>query len=120
MDDELRIRDLKDKVKAFCQERDWEKFHNAKDLALSMSIEASELLEHFRWKDHEESDAIFKDEKKREQIADELSDVLYFLLRFSQKYDIDLSESLFNKIKKNEEKYPVDKFKGSNKKYNEI
>jgi NTP pyrophosphatase (non-canonical NTP hydrolase) len=118
-DTERKIHELKEKVKAFCDERDWEQFHNAKELAIALSIEASELLEIFRWKTHEEVDALFKDPKKKEDIEDEMADIFYFLIRIAQKYDLDLSESLDKKMEKNNNKYPVDKVKGSHKKYNE-
>jgi NTP pyrophosphatase (non-canonical NTP hydrolase) len=119
-DSERKIHELKDKIKEFCDKRDWDQFHNAKELAIALSIEASELLEIFRWKTPEEVEEVLKDEKKKENIEDEMADILYFLVRLAQKYDIDLSEALDKKMDKNDKKYPVDKFKGSNKKYNEI
>ena len=118
-DNERRIHELKEKIKEFCDARDWDQFHNAKELAIALSIEASELLEIFRWKTHEETDALFKDEKKKEEIEDELADILYFLVRIAQRYDLDLSEALDRKMEKNNNKYPVEKARGSHKKYNE-
>ena len=118
-DTERKIHELKEKIKEFCDARDWDQFHNAKELAIALSIEASELLEIFRWKTHEEVDELFKDEKKKEDIEDEMADILYFLVRIAQKYDLDLSESLDRKMEKNNNKYPVEKAKGSHKKYNE-
>ena len=119
-DNERRIHDLKEKIKEFCDKRDWDQFHNAKELAIALSIEASELLEIFRWKTHEEVDELFKDEKKKEDIEDELADILYFLVRIAQRYDLDLSEAFDRKLEKNDKKYPIDKAKGSHKKYNEF
>ncbi len=119
-DNERRIHELKEKIKEFCDARDWGQFHNAKELAIALSIEASELLEIFRWKTHEETDELFKDKKKKEDIGDEMADILYFLVRIAQKYDLDLSEALDRKMEKNNNKYPVDKSKGSHKKYNEF
>jgi NTP pyrophosphatase (non-canonical NTP hydrolase) len=119
-DNERRIHELKEKIKEFCDARDWDQFHNAKELAIALSIEASELLEIFRWKTHEEVDELFKDERKKEEIEDELADIMYFLVRIAQKYDLDLSEALDRKMEKNNKKYPVDKAKGSHKKYNEL
>jgi NTP pyrophosphatase (non-canonical NTP hydrolase) len=119
-DNERKIHELKEKIKEFCEARDWDQFHNAKELAIALSIEASELLEIFRWKTHEEVDELFKDEKKKEDIEDELADILYFLVRIAQKYDLDLSEALDRKMEKNNNKYPVEKAKGSHKKYNEF
>ncbi len=118
-DTERKIHELKEKIKEFCDARDWDQFHNAKELAIALSIEASELLEIFRWKTHEEVDELFKDENKKEEIEDEMADILYFLVRIAQKYDLDLSEALDRKMEKNDKKYPVEKAKGSHKKYNE-
>ena len=119
-DEETKIFELKEKVKEFCEKRDWGQFHNPKDLAIALTIEAAELLEHFRWKSQKEVSESLQNKKKREQIEDEAADVLFFLLRFCQVNNIDLSTALTRKIKKNGKKYPVHKFKGSNKKYNEV
>jgi len=119
-DQERKIHELKEKIKDFCEARDWDQFHNAKELAIALSIEASELLEIFRWKTPEEVQDLFKDEKKKEDIEDEMADVLYFLIRMAQRYDIDLSEAIDKKMEKNDKKYPVNKAKGSNKKYTEF
>lgn len=119
-DQETRLHDLKDKIRAFCEARDWDQFHNAKDLAIALSIEASELLEIFRWKNENEVAELFKNPEKKEEIEDEMADILYFLVRMAQRYDLDLSESLDKKMEKNEKKYPVEKAKGSSKKYNEF
>jgi len=119
-DEERKIHELKELIKKFCEDRDWDQFHNAKDLAIALSIEASELLEIFRWKSPEEVEELFKNEKKKEDIEDEMADVLYFLIRMAQRYDIDLSEAIDKKMEKNNNKYPVNKAKGSNKKYTEF
>ncbi len=120
MDHKTNINELKEKVKQFCEVRDWDQYHNAKDLAIGIITEASELLEHFRWKNGEEVEKLLKNSNKREEIGEEMADVLYFLLRLAQIYDIDLATELDKKIKKNDKKYPVGKAKGSNKKYNEL
>ena len=119
-DNETKLHELKDKIQQFCEERDWDQFHNAKDLATALIIEAAELLEIFRWKTPKEEEELFKTPEKKKKIADEMADVLYFLIRLAQRFDIDLSEALESKMKENDEKYPIDKFKGSNKKYNEV
>jgi NTP pyrophosphatase (non-canonical NTP hydrolase) len=119
-DENTNLQELKDLIKHFCDERDWDKYHNAKDLAIGVITESAELLEHFRFKSEKEVDELFVDPQKREHISEEMADVLYFLLRLAQKYDIDLSIELKKKIKKNEEKYPVSKARGSNKKYTEL
>ena len=99
---------MKDAVKTFSEERDWDQFHNAKDLAIGIITESSELLELFRFKDSEEIEQLVNS-IKRKQVAEELSDVLFFVLRFAQKYDIDLSKEFLEKIEKNKKKYPIKK-----------
>ncbi len=96
----------------FRNERDWEQFHNPKDLALALSIESAELLELFLWKKSE--DAI------TEKVKEELADIFSFAFLLAEKYGFDIKEIVLDKIKTNEEKYPVDKAKGSAKKYNEL
>lgn len=118
MQEKYSLNELKDIVKEFCQKRDWEQFHNPKDLAIAITTESSELLDLFRFKSDEEIKEMFSNYKS-EKIKDELADILFFILQFSQMYNINLGESLENKIKKNNEKYPIDVSKGSNKKYNE-
>lgn len=120
MDSNTSISQLKEKIKKFCEERDWEQYHNAKDLAIGIITESSELLEKFRFKSPNEADLMLKDKGKRQEISEEMADIFYFLLRLAQKYEIDLSSELSKKIFKNEKKYPIEKSKGSNKKYNEL
>lgn len=97
---------------AFRNERAWEQFHNPKDLALAITAEAGELLECFLWKSHEEANA--------EKVKEELADILSFAFLLAHKYNFDIKDIILEKIKKNGEKYPVDKAKGSAKKYNEL
>lgn len=96
----------------FRNERDWEQFHNSKDLAIAISVEANELLEAFLWKKPEE----VKDEK----IKEELSDVFAFAFLLAQKHGFNVKEMVLEKIRSNAEKYPVDKSKGTAKKYTEL
>lgn len=117
---ESELTDLTKLVDEFCDDRDWKKFHNIKDLAIGLSIEASELLQIFLWKDSDEVNSVLKNPDKIEDIEDEVADVLFFLLRIAHLNDIDLQAALKKKIIKNSLKYPISKFKGSNKKYNEI
>ncbi len=119
MDDETEVKLLKEKVMAFCEERDWDQYHNAKDLAIGIITEASELLEHFRFKSESEVDDLFKNKQKKAEISEELADVFFFVLRLAEKYQIDLSDELQKKLEKNGLKYPIEKAKGSNKKYTE-
>ncbi len=96
----------------FRDERDWEQFHNSKDLAIALSIEASELLEIFLWKKNEE----FNEDKLKEELAD----ILMYTLLLANKHKLDVSQIIRDKIKRNSEKYPVDKAKGTAKKYDEL
>ena len=96
----------------FTEDRDWDQFHNGKDLALALSIEASELNEAFLWKKPEEV--------KIEKVKEELADIMNYAFLIAHKYDMDIKEIILNKLKRNGEKYPVNKAKGSAKKYNEL
>jgi len=106
------IKVLIDALIKFRDERDWKQFHNSKDLALAINVEAGELLELFLWKG--ENDA------NRDKIKEELADVLAFCFLLAEKENLDISEILLDKIRKNGEKYPVNKSKGTAKKYNEL
>ena len=99
-------------LKHFREERDWAQFHNAKDLAVALSIEAGELLEAFLWKDAADADP--------EKVKEELADVFSFALLLADKYNFNVEEIVLEKIRKNAEKYPVDKSKGNAKKYTEL
>lgn len=103
---------LRNNIKAFVKERDWEQFHNAKDLALALSIEAAELNECFLWKSHEEA--------KVDKVKDELADILIYAILFADKYGFDIPEIITEKIEKNAAKYPIDKAKGNAKKYTDL
>ena len=111
------IAELKEQVKRFCEARDWDQYHNAKDLAIGVSTEAGELLDLFRFKSPQEIEAMFRASDVQEEIEDEMADVLFFLLRMAQMNDVDLSGAFERKMIKNEKKYPVEKARGSNKKY---
>jgi NTP pyrophosphatase (non-canonical NTP hydrolase) len=99
-------------LRQFRDERDWAQFHNAKDLALALSIEASELLELFLWKSAGEAD--------QDKIKEELADVFAYALLLADKYGLDVSRIVHDKIEKNRQKYPVDKARGTAKKYHEL
>ena len=107
MDHQTTVQDLKAKVQKFCDARKWDRYHNAKDLAIGIITEASELLVQFRFKNEQEVEKLFKSPKSRAAICEELVDILHTVLRFSQKYGIDLTTELDRKMKKNGEKYPV-------------
>lgn len=106
------IKQLIDEILKFRNERDWEQFHNAKDLALAINVEAGELLELFLWKNAEEAD--------KEKVKEEIADIVIYSLLLSEKYGFDVKEIILEKIKTNSEKYPVEKVKGNAKKYNEL
>ena len=112
------ITDLTAKILTFRNARDWAQFHTPKNLAISLSLEASEVLEHFQWKSDEEIIEYIKTHK--EHIGEELGDVMNYLLLLANATDIDLAQVTVDKIKKNEIKYPADKVKGSAKKYNQL
>ena len=118
MDKDITVEELKNIVKKFCEDRDWDQFHDPKELAIGMSTEANELLQIFRFKDKKQMDDLVMSDKKQE-VEEELADIVYFALRFAQMNNIDLSAAIEKKIEKNNKKYPVDKAKGCNKKYNE-
>ena len=90
----------------FCAERGWDPYHNPKDLAIGLSTEAAELLEHFRFVSEEASEDLLKDPESRQAIEEELCDALWFVLRFARRFDIDLEAAFFAKMKKNAVKYP--------------
>ncbi len=114
----MDIDELRRIVTDFRDERDWKKFHNPKDLAISIAIESMELLEHFQWKSVEEVYEVV--ESRIDSIRDEIADITIYLLSLADILDIDLSEAIVEKVKKNAEKYPVEKSKGRADKYTEL
>lgn len=112
------LSELTDLVIKFRNKRDWKKFHNSKDMAISLSLEASEFLEHFQWKNSQEIIEYIKTHKR--DLSDELADVMIWVLTISFDLKIDLHKSILNKVVLNEKKYPILKSKGSHKKYTEL
>ena len=106
------MKDVILKLRQFRDERDWKQFHNPKDLSMALSIEASELLEIFLWKSHEEADV--------EKVKEELADVFAYALLIADSYELDVNDIVLEKIRKNEKKYPVGKSKGTAKKYTDL
>lgn len=106
------------KIVDFRNKRKWKQFHNAKDLAISLSLEASEVLEHFQWKSKEEIELYVKTHK--EEIAEELADVFYWVLLMCNDLKIDIIKASEKKLIKNSEKYPVKKSKGKHTKYTNL
>lgn len=109
------LQELTKKILEFRDERNWKQFHNQKDMAISLALEAAEVLEHFQWKTKEEIDAYIKDHK--DDVAEELIDVLYWVLLMSYDLGIDIPEAFGKKMTKNALKYPVDKARDKNTKY---
>ena len=112
------LSEIRQKIIAFRNERDWAQFHDPKNLAEALSIEAGELLENFLWKTTEQSRNLSPEELKN--VKEELADIFIFLIYLSEEYKIDLLMEVEKKIAKNESKYPVHKSKGSNKKYTDL
>jgi len=115
---DLSLADLQKVIRKFCDDRNWDQFHNGKDLSISLSLEAAELLEHFQWKNEEEVAKHLAEQKP--EVASELADVLYWVLLIANKFDINLVDAFTAKMTKNELKYPVDKASGNHKKYTEL
>lgn len=106
------LEELRQAIVKFTQERDWDQFHNGKDLALALSIEAAELNEAFLWKDASKVNV--------EKVKEELADIFNYAILIADKYDLDIKQIVLDKIRRNAEKYPVEKAYGSAKKYNEL
>ncbi|HLD70119.1 MAG TPA: nucleotide pyrophosphohydrolase [Candidatus Omnitrophota bacterium] len=112
------IREITEKIKKFRDERDWRQFHNHKDVALSLVLEAAEVLEHFQWKSPAQVDQ--HGAECKDEIADELADVAVYLLELADNLEIDLSKAIELKMKKNALKYPVEKARGKHAKYDRL
>lgn len=112
------LADLQLKLRRFATERDWDQFHSPKNLAMALSVEAAELLEHFQWLSDAESSALSPE--TRSKVAEELADVLLYLIRLADKLNVDLAIAASEKLKINAAKYPADKARGSSKKYSEL
>ena len=106
------LEELRKVIVKFTQERDWDQFHNGKDLALALSIEASELNEAFLWKDSKDVNV--------EKVKEELADIFNYAILIADKYDLDIKQIVLDKLRRTAEKYPVEKAYGSAKKYKEL
>ena len=112
------IEELKSKIAAFSHDRDWDQFHSPKNLAMALSVEVAELVEHFQWLTEEQSGSLSKDAK--EAVAEEIADIQIYLIRLADKLGVDILRSAELKLKKNELKYPAGKARGNAKKYTEF
>ena len=119
-DSTTTVASLKTRVLAFVRERDWEQFHNPKNLSMALAAETGELMEHFLWANPGQSIAIAADPAKRQKIADELADVVIYALEFANITGLDISSAIEAKMAANAKKYPVEKAKGRSEKYTEL
>jgi dCTP diphosphatase len=110
------LEEIRQRVAKFAKERDWEQFHSPKNLAMALSVEVAELMEHFQWLSQEQSRAL--DETTRAAVADEIADVQVYLVRIADTLGIDILSAVASKMEKNAQKYPADRVRGSAKKYN--
>lgn len=108
---------LRDKLRAFADARDWDQFHSPKNLSMALMVEVAELMEHFQWLTEAQSGDLPTQNKAA--VAEELADILLYLVRLSDKLGVDLREAALHKLEKNAAKYPADKVRGSAKKYSE-
>ena len=106
------IQELQGKIAQFSKDRDWDQFHDGKNLAIALQLEAGELLEAYLWKNAEDV--------KIDKVKEELADVFNYAFQIATKYNLDVKQIVLDKLQKNAEKYPVDKAKGTAKKYNEL
>lgn len=116
----MDIQDLKLKLRAFAEERDWDQFHSPKNLAMALGGEAGELLEHFQWLTDAQSRSLGTDAKKLAKVSEEVADIAIYVVRLCDKLDIDLERAIEAKIRANAAKYPVDLAKGNATKYTDF
>jgi len=114
-DQETPIAELKELVREFVAERDWRQFHTPKNISMALAIEAAELMEHFQWLTPEQSRAVAKQDKDLAAVAEELADVVCYALALANELEIDLAASMEQKMVKNRQKYPAEKYRGKYK-----
>ena len=119
-DADTHLQEIKDRVLAFAKERDWEQFHAPKNLSMAIAAEAAELMEHFLWQSPEASRSDMEAENLRSKVEEELADVFIFAIEFANMTGIDIATIIDTKMKRNAEKYPVEKAKGRSVKYTEL
>jgi dCTP diphosphatase len=111
-DEKTTLADLRQRVATFIAARDWEQFHTPKNLSAAIAIEAAELMEHFQWLTGDETAAAIRNEAKRAAVADELADVLIYALSLANVLNVDVSEAMLDKLKRNESRFPADEWQG--------
>jgi NTP pyrophosphatase (non-canonical NTP hydrolase) len=112
------LESLREEIRQFARERDWEQFHSPKNLAIALSVEAGEVLEHFQWLSQDKSGELSKE--RWDAVRLELADVFIYLIRLADSLDVDLERAARDKMKLNAERYPVEKAKGSAVKYDQL
>lgn len=118
MKNSITIQQLKRDIEKFVKERNWEQFHSPKNLSMSLSIEAAELMEHFQWTNTvDEAVRVLKDKRKRSEVEDEVADIAIYLIDFCNLHNVDLEKAIVKKMQKNVKKYPVKMVKGKSEKY---
>ena len=117
MSDRSDLLMLRDKLRAFAEARDWDQFHSPKNLSMALMVEVAELMEHFQWLTEAQTGNL--DAGKKAVVAEELADILLYLVRLADKLDVDLKQAALHKLEKNAVKYPAEQVRGSAKKYSE-
>ncbi len=120
MSDIIDVDKLKKYLEDYAQARDWEQFHNPKNIAMALSVEASELVEIFQWLSESQSSKVAQDSELKNKISHELADIITYAVLMGKYLDINIASALENKLQHNAEKYPVDKARGNAKKYSEF
>lgn len=115
----MEIKKIQEKLRKFTKERNWDQFHTPKNISMALSVEVAELIEIFQWSNTDGTKEI-NDEEIRKNIEEEIADILIYILIFSDKLNLNLSEIVSKKIEKNEDKYPIKKSYGTSKKYTEF
>lgn len=116
----MEYKRILNEINKFAKDRDWDQFHSPKNLAMALSVEASELVEIFQWQEKDDYKLEKFKKKTYEETKEEVADIFYYLVRICEKMDINLEEAFYEKMIKNKKKYPSNKFKGQSTKYNKL
>lgn len=116
----MDLKKITTEIDKFAHDREWDQFHSVKNLSMALNVESSELMEIFQWQTEEQSNQVKNDPKLLGKVEDEVADVFVYLLRIVSKTNINLEQAVLNKLKKNAEKYPIEKSRGNSKKYDEL
>ncbi len=116
----ISIEEMKKRSSNFVKNREWDRYHTPKNLSMALTIEATELMEIFQWVDNDTSKDLLKNRETLQSVKDELGDIMHCLIRLSDVMEIDLIQAYFDKMKKNEEKYPIHLSKGKTEKYTKL